>query len=111
MVDISNIGDFGLEAYNDSGYFFYLFVKTVLGETYVASCNYILPDTTIVTEDFSINITHFNYNERKISKSINTFLNDYKKGIVGVKTMSSEEVIEYFTDSREMLTNIIEGRA
>lgn len=111
MVNIDDIGDFGLEAYNDEGYYYYLFVKTVLGETYIATCNSVLPDTTIISDKFSIEITHFNYNNRKISKAIYNFLNDFRKGITGVTVMGSEEVISYFKDSSKMLTDIMEGRA
>lgn len=110
VIDIPNIGDFGIEAYSLDGYYNYMFVKTVLGETYVATCGTVLPDTNLITYTFSINITHFQYNEKGLAKQIRTFLNDRNRAIVGVNLMTAEEVIDKFSDVQEMLQNIIAGR-
>ena len=109
MVDIPDIGDFGLEAYNDNNQYYYLFVKTVLGETFIATCGYVIPDTDIITADFNINISHSQFNSKKISKFIFSFLNDYRKCLTGVRLMTSEEVIDYFKNPQQMLRNIIQG--
>lgn len=110
LIDIPDIGDFGLEAYNLEGYYHYLFVKTILGETYVATCGPVIPDTSLITYGFSINITHFQYNEKALFKYINTFLNDRNKAIVGVNLMSAEDVVPYFSDIPQTLSNILSGK-
>ena len=95
MVDIPEIGDFGMEAYNDNNEYYYMFVKTIL----------------VISQGFETLVTHTNFNEKKLFKIVSTFLNDWKKQITGVNLMDADEVIPYFKDIREMLRNVLEGRA
>lgn len=111
MVDIPEIGDFGMEAYNDNNEYYYMFVKTILGETYIATCGPVIPDTDVISQGFETLVTHTNFNEKKLFKIVSTFLNDWKKQITGVNLMDADEVIPYFKDIREMLRNVLEGRA
>lgn len=109
FVDIPNIGEFGLECLGDEGRYFYIFVKTILGETYIATCGPVMPDINELFMGFNINYTHFSYSEIKLAKAINLFLNDKGKAIIDAKVIPLDDCIEQFKDIKKYLTKIATG--
>lgn len=109
FIEIPQIGEFGLEAYNDEGQFFYVFIKTVLGETYIATCGPVVPDLDLFFGGFCITFSHMPYVENKLEKFINFFLNDKGKRITGAKIISLEDAANQFKDIGPYLNNLIKG--
>ncbi len=109
FVDIPNIGEFGLECWNDVGQSYYVFVKTILGETYMATCGPVLSDVNELFMGFSISYTHFGYSEMKLAKAINLFLNDKYRAIIGAEVIPLDDCIEQFKDVKKYLTKLAKG--
>lgn len=109
QIDIDNIGSFALEASNDDGLYYYYLVKTVLGHSIIASCGPIIPDLDILPSGFSINLHKMNYNENRLFKVINSFLNDKEKKITSAYEISIEDAINRFRDLKDYLRNLDTG--
>jgi len=109
QIDIDNIGSFALEASNDDGLYYYYLVKTVLGHSIIASCGPIIPDLDILPSGFSISLHKMNYNENRLFKVINSFLNDKEKKITSAYEISIEDAINRFRDLKDYLRNLDTG--
>ena len=107
-IEIENIGDFGLEAINEEGFYYYLAVKTLLGTTIIGSCGPIIPDIDMLPSGFNCSINKMTYKEDKLFKTINLWLNDKSKKIKNAKEIRFEEAVLEFKDAADYLHNLNE---
>lgn len=105
-INIDNIGSFALEACNENGAFFYYVVQSIMGQCIIASCGPIVPDIDAIPSGFCINLYKMIYNETKLGKAINLFLNDKYKQITAAQEITIEDAIEQFRDIKDYLKNI-----
>ena len=105
-IDINNIGSFALEAYNEDGVYYFYLVKSIMGQSVIASCGPIIPDLDAIPSGFSINLYKMPYNEARLSKAIGLFLNDREKQITDAREIDIEDAIEQFRDIKEYLNNL-----
>lgn len=105
LVEVDEIGQFGLEAMNDDGFYYYMVVKTVLGSALVATCGPIIPDFMDIPNGFKISIETMPYKEDKLTKIINRFLNDGSKRLTQARTIELEEAIDQFRDVKDFISN------
>lgn len=106
LVEVDNIGSFGLEAFNDDGEAFYYIVQTIMGQCIIASCGPVIPDLRSLPPGFTININRMPYNEARIIKNITLFLNDKYKKIISATEIDIEDAIEQFRDVKEYLRDL-----
>lgn len=71
LIDVKEIGEFAIEAFNDEGYYYYLVVKTLIGTCTLLSCGPVLPDVPLLIDGFAVKLNKCDYKEDKIAKAIN----------------------------------------
>lgn len=108
LVEIDEVGEFGLEASNDEGYFYYLVIRTLLGTTTIATCGPIIPDIEMLPSGFKMTLDKMPFKEDKLAKTISFFLNDTKKGITQARVISIDEAIKQFRELKDYLINFSE---
>lgn len=108
LIDIDEIGQFGLEAWNDLGYYYYLIVRTMLGTSVIATCGPVFPDLSILPSGYTSSMIKMPFKEDKIAKTISLFLNDKHKCITQAKILSFEEAIKQFRDISPYLQTLSE---
>lgn len=108
LIDIEEVGQFGLEAWNDTGYYYYMLVRTMLGTSVIATCGPVFPDIDVLPSGYSSAITKIPFREDKLAKTISFFLNDKHKCITEAKLITFEDGIRQFRDIGPYLENLRE---
>ena len=101
QVDIENIGECALLGRNDIGEEFYLVIKTELGWTEVFEYGPFVSDLELLPINYNISYSRFEYNEGKLERIIDRFLNNPKRLI------SQAQVVELY-EIRKFLVNPID---
>lgn len=84
-IEIESVGNCCIQALNDLGFEWFLIIKTELGWSYIQTFgpfNVEKPD--YFTSGFNFNFYTLEYNEKKLCKIIDNFINDEKKIITQV---------------------------
>lgn len=104
-VEIEDIGNCNILAYNDYGSVNVLIVRTQLGLTSIMTYGPIQPDVDLLPKYVKCTFKRIEYNPRKISKEIDTFLNNPVSNITSAIEVDFEEaiskcrsIIEYIKD-------------
>jgi hypothetical protein len=102
-IDIVDPGNTCLRCITDEQADYIIFIKTVQGKTSILTIGPIFPDLpNMLLNDLSLNYNVFKYNYKKITKTIENFVNNGRKNIVKV-----EEIVEL--DGFEELPNFKEA--
>lgn len=88
-IDIDNLGSICLQCFTFYGETKVLIIKTVDGITEVIDYGYINVDVEELPDTVSYNYNRFQFNQQKLIKIIDKFIND--KGIIQVLEISFEE--------------------
>lgn len=99
-IDIENIGDCCIEAFNDVGEAYYLVVDTQYGMTKVLEYGPFVQD--IVPTFCQVKFSQFQYSEFKIDKIIDRFLSSHN--ITQASEKDVDEIIENLIDPKEYLS-------
>ena len=91
-LDIENIGDVALEVYCDEGLEWLLLIRTSLGQSEIMKCGPFIADTSVIMNSFNFNYQMIEFNERKIIKIIDDFLNNNHFTITQVFFTSADEI-------------------
>lgn len=94
QLDVDNIGDCCIKAFNDIGEAYYLIILTELGYTEVLEYGPCLVDFDMLQNNYQIKYNKFEYNQGKLERIIDKFLNDGKRGISQAMICTIEEIIE-----------------
>lgn len=89
QLDVDNIGECVILGRNDLGEEFYLIIRTEMGWTEQINYGPVTPDIDILPFNINLNYSRFEYNQSKLMRSIDKFLNDPKKMI------TQADVVEY----------------
>ena len=103
QLDVENIGDCVIVANNDLGREYYLVIKTLLGWTEILDYGPYTPDFIMLHNEYSVKYSRIEYNETKIEKVIERFLNDPKRMITQAKISTLEEVREFLVNPIDKL--------
>lgn len=103
-IDIENLGNCFIEAYNDFGARFYLWIQTDLGFTKILEAGP-YAEVNIPTKTANISYTQIEYSDSKITKRIETFLNSSKYMIRQAINKQDEYTLE---EKISKLYNIVE---
>lgn len=93
-LEIDNIGDCTIQGNNDLGEFFYLIIVTELGWTEILDYGPCVPDFDILQANYQIKYQRIEYNQGKLERIIDKFLNDPKRMITQAKLVYTEDIIE-----------------
>lgn len=98
QLDVENIGQCVLQANNDLAEEFYLIIKTELGWTEVLEYGPCLPDLLLLHSDYSIKYNKFEYNQTKIERIIDKFLNNPKRVVTQAKVVELSDIREFLVN-------------
>lgn len=108
VVEIDELGDFGLEASNAEGYYYYIAARCFQGIAVIATCGPIIPDVTLLPSGFSMSLSKVPFREDKITKFLNLFLNDKHRLLTEARLISFEEAVQQFKELKDYLINLSE---
>ena len=97
-LEVDNIGDCVLQANDDLGNEYYLIVKTLLGTTEIIEYGPLVPDLSILPANYNIKYSRAEYNQGKIERAIDKFLNDGKRSITQAKVVTLEDITEFLVN-------------
>ena len=89
FLDVEDIGNCYIETCNDSGECFYLFIRTSLGYTRVVEYGPYADGIRLPSVSATFN--QFEYNEKRLNKTIYNFLNNPGREITQAREISEEE--------------------
>ena len=105
QLEIENIGDCVILANNDLGEEFYLIIKTELGWTEMLEYGPIVPDLELLPFPYNISYNRIEYNQGKIERTIDKFLNNPKRLITQARIVELAEISEYLINPINKLYN------
>lgn len=97
-LEVDNVGDCVLQANNDFGNEYYLLIKTELGFSEVLEYGPCMPDIQILPLDYNISYSRFEYNQGKLERIIDKFLNNPKRVITQAKVTDYESIKEFLVN-------------
>lgn len=97
-LEVDDIGQCVIQANTDLAEEYYLIVKTELGWTEIIEYGPCVPDLPLLQMNYQIKYSRFEYNQGKIERSIDKFLNDAKRGITQAKLCSLEDIREFLVN-------------
>ena len=93
-IDIEDIGNVSLQLINDLGQCWYMLVSTSLGWTTIKTFGPMSLTDDILLYHFQLNYDLEEYNDSKLIKKIDKFINDPKKLITQIFFVDKNESIE-----------------
>ena len=100
-IDIDDIGNFAISVTNDMYKEWIMLVNTVYGITEVVQYGPHSIDFDELEDKVTCNYQRFDYNEQRICKLVDTYINDTQKLITQVSVIS-------FTEAKERIKNIVD---
>ena len=107
QLEVDDIGQCVLQANNDLAEEYYLIIKTELGWTETIEYGPCVPDLPLLQMNYQIKYSRFEYNQGKIERAIDKFLNDPKRGITQAKLSSVEEIREFLVNPVDKVFPIV----
>ena len=95
-IDIDDIGNVCLNALNDFGDEYFLSIQTYLGWTEIKEFGPCVVDSNVVNNYFNLLYNRYEYNESKIIKTIEKFVNNDKRNITQI----------FFVDRKALLDRL-----
>ena len=108
QLDVDNIGDCVIQGNNDFGELFFLIIKTELGWTEVLEYAPIIPDIQLLPINYQINYSRFEYNQGKLARLIDKFLNNPKRVITQAKVITIDEIRDLLVNPIDRMFPILE---
>lgn len=101
-LDISDIGNTFIEAFNDKGQKFYIWTQTIAGFTRILTQNNILENNDLneLISESSLDYKRIEYNVNKLKALIKTYLNNYKFKITQAQVLDipyEEKVAKFYS--------------
>lgn len=104
-IELSDPGNVCLRSETESNDV-YLIVKTIMGRTTVIRFGPVIDDWNIMPNCFNLYVKQFNYNDIKINKEINNFLNDSYLKALAVTEVTLEEAIKAMPSLEETIKQL-----
>lgn len=99
QLDVDNIGECVLRGRNDLGEEYYLIVRTDMGWTEQINYGPVTPDIDILPFNINLSYSRFEFNQTKLMRAIDKFLNDPKKMITQADVIEISDIRENIIDS------------
>ena len=91
-LEIDDVGNCAIQACNDDGCLYYFVTQTTLGWTKIFEYGPCMPDFDELPKGVSCNFSRIDYDDRKISKRIDEFINNKYRQITSA-TLVEEDVV------------------
>ena len=98
QLEVDNIGECVLRANNDVAEEFYLIIKTELGWTEVLEYGPCVPDLDMLQMNYQITYNKFEFNQGKIERIIDKFLNNPKRVITQAAVVELEDIYDFLVN-------------
>ena len=102
LINIKDVGQCAIEGTNDDGLYFYLIVVTTRGYSSICTFGPVIPDIDEVVPGYTCQMHQVEFNPKKITKDIYTWLNGKKPGkakpISSAKIICVEEALDNLPD-------------
>lgn len=106
FIDLDSIGNVCIEAINeDSGFCYYLLIKTELGFSQIFSYGPVIPEINKLCNNYTVSYRKEKYNEKKLISFISKWLNDSFKGITCAYTLEEHKFLDYYVDLVQNINN------
>lgn len=99
QLNVDDIGQCVILGRNDIGEEHYLIIRTEMGFTEQILVGPVCPDIDILPFNVSINYTRYEFNQGKIERTIDKFLNDPKKVITQAEVTSFDAIYPHIWKS------------
>ncbi len=99
QIDIENIGECVLVGRNDLGEEFYLIIRTDMGWTEQINFGPVTPEVDILPFNINLAYSRFEFNQTKLMRAIDKFLNDPKKLITQADVVEPEDINDSIKES------------
>ena len=93
-IEIENIGNVSLQLNNDIGDAWYILISTSLGWTTIHTFGPIQLETLVLPHHFQYNYDYEEYNDQKLVKRIDKYINDPKKRITQIFFVDKDETLQ-----------------
>ena len=104
QLDVENIGQCVLQANNDYGEEFYLIIITELGWSEILEYGPIVPDLETLPYSYTVTYNRIEYNQGKLERAIDKFLNNPKRMITQAKVTDLESIVDNLVNPINRLT-------
>lgn len=104
-IDIVDIGNCAIEVTNPDNMFFYLLIRTTMGKSSITTFGPVVPDLKLLPNNFELTHKRIDFDIKKVSKEIRTFLMNSKRKITEAKEVTVSDIIESCPNFKEYLTN------
>ncbi len=108
-LNVDDIGQCVILGRNDIGEENYLIIRTEMGWTEQITIGPVCPDIEILPFNVSILYSRYEYNQGKIERAIDKFLNDPKKFITQAEVTTFDSIYPYIWQSISKIFPIEEG--
>lgn len=98
QLEVEDIGQCAIQANSDLGEEYYLIIKTELGWTEILDYGPFVPDIELLPYNYTIKYSRIEYNQSKIERAIDKFLNDPKRCITQAKVVCIEEIHDFLVN-------------
>lgn len=100
-IDIEDIGNVALQLNNDLGECWYLLISTKLGWTSIQQFGPMSLVDNFLLYNFMYTYNKFEFNDTKIIKRIDKFINDPKKLVTQIFFVNPDEILEKLKNLNE----------
>lgn len=97
-LDIDDIGNCAIKACNDKGAEYYMLIETRLGQTRMFIYGPATPEFDLLPASVNISFNRMEFNEKRLSKGIRSFLNNPYYQITQAFEITKEELLENCKD-------------
>lgn len=105
-LEVENVGNCAIQAFNDEGQEFALIIETNLGTCRLLSFGPVTPDFDLLPEKLDIHFERVPFNEKKLHITVTRFLNDPHKKITQAFEKSKDEILKDFPDLKAYLNQV-----
>ena len=92
-LDIKDPNYCAIEAYNDREEYYYLIIRTDLGNTQIFEYGPIVPDIDLLPKRVECTFERIEFKEYTVFRKIENFLKNYKRNIKKAQEISIEEAL------------------
>lgn len=103
ILDIEDIGNCAISAFNDIGEEYILIIDTNMGVTRILNFGPVVPDLETLPKKVNCNFSRINFSEGKIIKEINKFLTGGFSNITQAMEIDKDEALDHCRDLVEYM--------
>lgn len=108
ILDVEDLGNLAIEAYNEKGLFYYLVIRTALGTTSIFEYGPIVPDVHMLPKKVNCLFERIEFKEPTLAKRISQWLNNPSKEIIHAELVDYDRALDSCKDIVSYMKNFNE---